>query len=92
MTAETYLVEVKFPKPLFWLIWCCLGFFIFEEKMKAEEVEDFLDILIQNRDHFGDDLVSINTTEELIDTVLTKVKELLLKPKIDPIQEFLLTT
>lgn len=86
--AETYLMTVKFPKPLFWLIWCCIGFFIFEEKIKGEEVEDFLDILIQNRKNFGDDLATITTSEELIDIVLAKVEDILLKPKIDPVEEF----
>ena len=86
--AETYLMTVKFPKPLFWLIWCCIGFFIFEEKIKGEEVEGFLDILIQNRDHFSDDLATIATSEELIDTVLAKIEKIILKPKIDPVEEF----
>lgn len=86
--AETYLMTVKFPKPLFWLIWCCIGFFIFEEKIKGEVVEDFLDILIQNRKNFGDDLATITTSEELIDIVLAKVEDILLKPKIDPVEEF----
>ena len=87
--ALTYNVKVRFPQPLFWLIWCCLGFLIFEKKMKAEEVEDFLDILIQNRVNFGDDLSAITTSEELIDVGLEKVEELLPKPKSDPVEEFI---
>ncbi len=90
--AQLYFVTVAFPKPLFWLIWCCIGFFVLDKKIKAEEVEDFLDILIQNREDFDDDLVKIPSTEELIDTVLAKIEELLLKSTIDPIEEFLLTT
>ena len=60
----------------------------FEEKIKGEEVEGFLDILIQNRDHFSDDLATIATSEELIDTVLAKIEKIILKPKIDPVEEF----
>ncbi len=89
--AETYLTPIQFAaKPhLFWLIYICIGFFVLNKKIEAENVENFLDILIQNRDHFGDNLSLINNTEELIDTVLTKIEELLPKPKIDPVEEFI---
>lgn len=87
--AETYLVTIKFPKPLFWLIWCCIGFFVLDGKIKAEDVEDFLDILIQNRKNFGDDISSIQTSDDLINTCLAKIEEFLPKSNINQVEEFI---
>ena len=86
--AELYFVNIYFPKPLFWLIYICIGFYVAEGKIKPEEVENFLDILIENRQNFGSEISSIQSTEELIDTVLIKIEELLPKTDKNEVEEF----
>lgn len=82
--GETFVESILFPKPMFWLIFVCIEYLVFLQKIKIEDIEKILDNAIKNKEIFLDDYILLSSNgEKLIDTCLAKVEKLLINNDIE---------